>query len=184
MASPDDSSTARPERARILAISGSLQRSSANHALIERARALAPPNVELVPFDGVRRLPLFDPDLEIEHTLPEVDAWRAALRGSDGLFIASPEYGHSLPGALKNAIDWVIGSGELERKVVAITASVPHSDRGRKGLAALAGTLHAVSARLVGGEPIVRGPTLDDSVRELLAALLAEIARAREEAED
>jgi NAD(P)H-dependent FMN reductase len=44
---------------------------------------------------------------------------------------------HSLPGVLKNAIDWTIGSGELEKKLVAITAAVPHTDRGRLGLAAL-----------------------------------------------
>jgi NAD(P)H-dependent FMN reductase len=51
--------------------------------------------------------------------------WRGMLAASDAVLIASPEYGFSLPGALKNAIDWVIGSGELEGKVVAITAAVP-----------------------------------------------------------
>jgi len=55
------------------------------------------------------------------------------LSASDAVLIASPEYGFSLPGALKNAIDWVIGSGELEGKVVAITAAVPGPERGRRG---------------------------------------------------
>jgi chromate reductase len=93
------------------------------------------------------------------------------------VLIASPEYGHSLPGALKNAIDWVIGSGELERKVVAITAAVPGPERGRLGLQALRQTLGAVSARIVGGEPITRGPGFEQEVAELVRALV-EAARA------
>lgn len=175
-----------PERrpVRIVAVSGSLQAKSSNRFLIERAVTLAPPTVEIIPFEGLRRLPLFDPDLESSATLPEVDEWRLALAESDALLIASPEYGHSLPGSLKNAIDWVIGSGELERKIVAITAAVPYPDRGRRGLDALADTLHAVSASIVGGEPIARGATFDQSVTELLQALVAAIEAARRAAED
>jgi NAD(P)H-dependent FMN reductase len=129
-------------------------------------------------------LPHFDPDLEAEETQPDVDAWRVALASSDAVLIASPEYGHSLPGALKNAIDWTIGTGELERKIVAITASVPHPDRGRRGLGALADTLRAVSATIVGGEPIARGPALDASIVQLLGALAAAIESARARSDD
>jgi NAD(P)H-dependent FMN reductase len=100
-----------------------------------------------------------------------VRSWRAALASSDALFIASPEYGHSLPGALKNAIDWVIGSGELYRKVVVVTASAPGPGRGERGLRALCDTLRAVEARILGGEPIVRGPELDAMLDALLDAL-------------
>jgi NAD(P)H-dependent FMN reductase len=128
-------------------------------------------------FEGIRDLPHFDPDLEVDGAPPSVTAWRAALAASDAILIASPEYGFSLPGALKNAIDWVIGSGELERKVVAITAAVPHVERGRRGLAALRDTLSAVSARLVGGEPIARGPSFDADVAALVAALVDEARR-------
>jgi len=156
---------------RILAVSGSLQKKSGNAVLIERARALAPAGVDVVAFDGVRDLPHFDPDLDGQPQ-PAVEAWRRALSESDAVLIASPEYGHSLPGALKNAIDWVIGTGELESKVVAITAAVPIADRGRRGLAALAGTLRAVSATIVGGEPIARGPDFDASVATLLGELV------------
>ena len=80
---------------------------------------------------------------------------RSSTLESDALLIASPEYGHSLPGSLKNAIDWVIGTGELERKVVAITAAVPGPERGRLGLQALRQTLGAVraSGRRAGGSP-------------------------------
>jgi NAD(P)H-dependent FMN reductase len=82
-----------------------------------------------------------------------------------------------LPGALKNAIDWVIGSGELEGKLVAITAAVPAVERGRLGLKALRDTLGAVSARIVGGEPIARGPAFDEKVTSLVRALVNEAAR-------
>jgi NAD(P)H-dependent FMN reductase len=158
-----------------------LQRESGNLALLAVARANAPAGVEVVACDLLRELPHFDPDLESEGEPNAVRAWRAALAASDALLIASPEYGHSLPGALKNGIDWVIGSGELERKVVAITCAVPASERGRRGLKALSDTLAAVSARIVGGEPIARGPHFEGEVARLLATL---VARAREPIED
>src|SRR5262249_23848250 len=112
---------------------------------------------------------------------PAVQAWRQALAESNALLIASPEYGHSLPGVLKNGIDWVIGSGELERKVVAITAAGPGPERGRLGLKALRDTLRAVSATIVGGEPITRGPGLAGDVAALLGALIDEARKRKDE---
>lgn len=166
---------------RILTICGSLQRKSGNLALLAVAQANAPAGVEVAACDLLRSLPHFDPDLESEGEPKAVRAWRAALSASDALLIASPEYGYSLPGALKNGIDWAIGSGELERKVVAITCAVPAPERGRRGLKALSDTLAAVSARVVGGEPIVRGPHFEAEVTRLMQAL---VARAREPIED
>jgi chromate reductase len=101
-----------------------------------------------------------------------VARWRRALNESDAVLIASPEYGFSLPGALKNAIDWVIGSGELERKVVAITAATTSLERGRRGLQALRETLSAVRATIVGGEPIPNGAALESQVAALMQALI------------
>jgi len=169
---------------RILAICGSLQQKSANLTLLRAAAASAPDGVEVVLFDGLRALPHFDPDIEATGAPPAVHAWREALAGCDAVLIASPEYGHSLPGALKNGIDWVIGSGELERKVVAITAAVPGPERGRKGLKALRDTLGAVSATLVGGEPITRGPDLERDAAALLGALIEAARRQLETRED
>lgn len=163
---------------RILAVSGSLQAKSSNVALLKVAQVSAPPGVDVVLFDGLRDLPLFNPDLEAVPS-DSVLAWRRALKGADALLIASPEYGFSLPGALKNAIDWVIGSGELNRKAVAITTAVSHPDRGRRGLDALRATLGAVDARVVGGEPIVRGPMFESDTVALLRALVNEVATGR-----
>jgi chromate reductase len=157
---------------RILGVCGSLQASSGNLGLLRTAARVAPFGVEVVVPDLLRDLPFFNPDLEARGVPPPVDTWRRALADCDAVLIASPEYGHSLPGALKNGIDWVIGSGELDKKVVATTAAVVHRDRGRRGLQALGQTLRAVAAIVVGEQPIVRGPEFEIEVRELLSALV------------
>jgi len=162
---------------RIIGISGSLQARSANGALLELARSSAPGDVELAIFDGLRAIPPFDPDTSDADAPGAVLALRRALAGSDAVLIASPEYGFSLPGALKNAIDWVIGSGELEGKVVGITAAVKIQGRGQRGLAALAEPLRAVSARIMGGWSIVQGPSFEREVAALVQAIVDEVRR-------
>jgi chromate reductase len=157
---------------RILAICGSLQAESGNLALLKTAAASMPPGVELVLFDGLRDLPHFNPDLEASGVPESVTTWRLAIADSDAVLISAPEYGFSLPGALKNGIDWLIVSGELERKVVAITAAVAGPERGRRGLEALRNTLSAVRATIVGGAPIVRGPEMECQVVALVRGLI------------
>ena len=157
---------------RILAVCGSLQSTSKNLALLGTAARCAPPEVEVVLFDGVGDLPHFNPDIEATATPDSVQRWRHALATSDAVLIASPEYGFSLPGALKNAIDWVIGSGELEGKIVAITAAVPAPERGRRGLRALRDTLSAVRTTIVGGEPIPIGAEFERDVAALVRDLI------------
>jgi chromate reductase, NAD(P)H dehydrogenase (quinone) len=169
------STEASSHSVRVLAICGSLQSHSANLELLRVAERLAPTNLTLTIFDGLRTLPHFNPDLESAAPPETVHVWRAAIVMCDALLIASPEYGHSLPGALKNAIDWVIGSGELEQKVVAVTCAVPELSRGTKGLAALCETLGAVRAQVVGGIPIARGPGFEGEVSALLRALVVAV---------
>jgi NAD(P)H-dependent FMN reductase len=161
---------------RILGVCGSLQAKSRNRTLLSTASAIAPADVELVLFDGLGELPHFNPDIGEASVPHSVVRWRQALADSDAVLIACPEYGFSLPGVLKNAIDWVIGSGELEGKIVAITAAVPGPERGRRGLQALRDTLSAVRATIVGGEPIPIGPAFDHEIADLLRAL-SEAAR-------
>src|SRR3954463_78120 len=90
---------------RILGISGSLRRGSHNRKLLRAAGALLPPGVELVEWDGLAGIPAFDEDLEATPPGP-VREFFAAIEEADALLIATPEYNASLPGALKNAIDW------------------------------------------------------------------------------
>jgi chromate reductase len=162
---------------RILGVCGSLQARSSNLELLHTAASVTPPAVELVLFDGIRDLPHFNPDTEVDGAPLAVVAWRQAIAASEAVMVASPEYGHSLPGSLKNAIDWVIGSGELERKVVAVTASVRWPGRGKLGLDALCNTLRAVNARIVGGESIVVGSSFEADIAALVRALVAEVGK-------
>jgi chromate reductase, NAD(P)H dehydrogenase (quinone) len=90
---------------RILGISGSLRRGSHNRRLLRAAAALLPPGAELVEWDGLAGLPAFDEDLEESPPEPVRD-FLGAVEDADALLIATPEYNASLPGALKNAIDW------------------------------------------------------------------------------
>jgi chromate reductase, NAD(P)H dehydrogenase (quinone) len=90
---------------RILGIPGSLRRGSHNRKLLRAAAAALPPGVELVEWEGLAGLPAFDEDLESDRPAP-VEAFLAAIEDADALLIATPEYNASLPGALKNALDW------------------------------------------------------------------------------
>jgi chromate reductase len=157
---------------RILAICGSLQAKSGNLVLLRTAAASAPPGVEVALFDGLRDLPHFNPDIEAAGVPESVLRWRQALAECHAVLIASPEYGFSLPGSLKNGIDWAIGSGELEEKVVAITAAVGATERGRRGLQALRDTLSAVRATIVWGDPIAKGPEFASEVAALVRSLV------------
>jgi chromate reductase len=90
---------------RILGIAGSLRRGSHNRRLLRAAGTLLQPGVELVEWEGLAGLPAFDEDLE--NTPPEVvREFFALIESTDAILIATPEYNASLPGALKNALDW------------------------------------------------------------------------------
>jgi len=93
---------------RVLGLSGSLRRGSHNRALLRAAAAALPPDVELVVWDRLAELPAYDEDLDAASVrAPEpVRALREAIAEADALLIATPEYNASLPGALKNALDW------------------------------------------------------------------------------
>jgi chromate reductase len=91
---------------RILGISGSLRRGSHNTNLLRAAAELLPPGVELEVYDGLRDLPPYDADRDAQPADPAVARLRAAIAEADGVLIATPEYNGSIPGFLKNALDW------------------------------------------------------------------------------
>jgi chromate reductase len=91
----------------ILGISGSLRRDSYNTKLLREAGRLLPPGAEFVEFDGLKAVAPFDADDEASPVPPRgVFELRAAIAEADAILIATPEYNHSIPGVLKNAIDW------------------------------------------------------------------------------
>jgi chromate reductase len=90
---------------RILGIAGSVRRGSHNRRLLRAAGDMLPPGVEFVEWQGLAGLPIFDEDLEGSPP-PPVEEFLAAVAEADGLLIATPEYNASVPGGLKNALDW------------------------------------------------------------------------------
>ncbi len=91
----------------IVAICGSMRERSYNKALLEAARELAPPDVE-IEIATIRGIPVYDGDEEAAHGVPAiVEELKGRVAAADGLLLASPEYNNSLPGPLKNAIDWL-----------------------------------------------------------------------------
>jgi NAD(P)H-dependent FMN reductase len=146
---------------RILAISGSLREASANSALLDVACRLAVGSIELSIYRELAALPPFNPDIDGDPAHAAVARFRARLNASEAILIASPEYAHGVPGVLKNALDWVVGSGELIDKPVALISA---SARARYAWAALVEILTTMSARVIGEASIaipLQGRTLN-----------------------
>lgn len=136
-------------RKRVLCLSGSLRRNSANTAALQAAQALAPATLELVLYQGLDDLPLFNPDVEAAAVPAPVLALRESVGQADALLIACPEYAHGVPGAFKNLLDWLVGSLEFPGKPVALlNASGRGSHHAQEALAEI---LVTMSARVLGG---------------------------------
>jgi len=133
-------------RLRVLAISGSLRSASSNGALVHALSRVAPDIVDVSIYDGLAGVPAFNPDHDGESPAAAVSEFRSALQACDAVVISSPEYAHGVPGALKNALDWVVGSGELIEKPIALINVSPHSTYAQ---ASLKETLTVMSARVV-----------------------------------
>ncbi len=131
---------------RVLAISGSLRRASSNSALVGAAVRLAPDTVETSIYRGLAELPPFNPDLDGDPAPEAVTSFRARLQACDAVLISSPEYAHGVPGVVKNALDWVVGSGELVDKPIAL---INASARAKHAWASLAETLAVMSAQVI-----------------------------------
>lgn len=135
----------------ILAISGSLRAASSNTVLLNAAASLAPENIEVVVYLGLADLPPFNPDLDNESLPSSVSDFRSQLRKSTGVVISTPEYAHGVPGVLKNALDWLVASGELYQKPVALFSASPRAIHAQ---ASLKETLTVMTARLITGASI------------------------------
>jgi chromate reductase len=183
---------------RVLGISGSLRRDSYNHALLRQAAERLPAGAELVEFDRLREIPPYDADLEADGVAAPaaVAALREAMREADAVLIATPEYNHSIPGALKNALDWAsrpAGESALTGTPAAVIGAstgmfgaVWAQAETRKVLGALGGRVieeelpiaHAAQAFEDGGLRL--GPEQAEALDGLLAELVAAVEELRE----
>ncbi len=131
--------------------------------------------------EQVGRLPPFNPDLDQDGRVPPpaVAAWREALRAADAVLVSSPEYAHGVPGALKNALDWIVSSGELIEKPTALVVAGPGGGRfAREGLRRV---LEVIGSRVVADATLVLGRSQITPDRRFVdPELAAELRRAVE----
>lgn len=180
---------------RVLGISGSLRRDSYNSALLRAAAERLPAGVALEEYEGLREIPPYDSDLEEDGVPAAVEELRAAVRGADAVLVATPEYNHSIPGVLKNALDWVsrpAGESSLMGKpAAAIGAStgmfgaVWAQAETRKVLGALGGRVverelpvPRAQEQYEGGE-LQLSPEQSQQLQEIVAELVAEVEELR-----
>jgi len=110
------------------------------------AKSLVSPEIEIEIYDGLASLPHFSPELDIDPAPDEVSRLRSCLLSSDAVFISTPEYAFGVPGSLKNALDWVVSSGEFAGKPTAAVSASPLESGGAKALVSLVQTLKVMSA--------------------------------------
>jgi chromate reductase len=181
---------------RVLGISGSLRDASWNTMLLRNAAKLFPAgDVEFELWDGLKAVPPYDEDDDVEPAPEGAQRLRDALAGADAILFCTPEYNSSIPGVLKNAIDWAsrpIATNVLRNKPVAVVGASTGMFGAVWAQAELRKVLAATCARVVEGEVPVghahtrfddEGRLVDDGIREQLAAvvenLVAEVRPAR-----
>jgi NAD(P)H-dependent FMN reductase len=150
---------------RVLLVSGSTRSGSANTAALVTAAALAPPRVTPVLYGGLAELPAFNPDHDGDRLPPAVAALRGELGAAAAVLFCTPEYAGTLPGSLKNLLDWSVGGGEMYGKPVG-WINVANPGRGGGATATLASVLSYVGAAAIDGAcrdvPVPRGAVTTD----------------------
>ena len=180
---------------RILGISGSLRRDSHNTSLLRAAAEAAGPDVDLELYDGLKEIPPYDEDDDVHPRPASVARLNEAIAEADAVLFSTPEYNSSIPGQLKNAIDWVsrpVATNALRNKPVAVVGASTGGFGAVWAQAELRKVLAAVGARVLDLElPVPHAHTrfedgglTDDEIRTRLEEAieaLADAARARED---
>jgi len=171
---------------RVLAIAGSLRAGSYNAALARAAAELAPGDVEVEVYEGLGALPPFDADLEGADIPAPVAELRTRIGSADALLVVTPEYNGSLPGVLKNAIDWASrprDGAALRGKTVAVAGATTGQYGALWAQQDLRRILGIAGARVIEGDlPVARAQSAFDESGRLVDAVLAERLRERLEA--
>ncbi|MDQ3822203.1 MAG: NAD(P)H-dependent oxidoreductase [Actinomycetota bacterium] len=171
---------------KVLGIAGSLRRDSFNRKLLANAAELLPDDATLVIWDGLKAVPPFDEDDE-QHEPEGVAELRGALAGADALLFATPEYNHSFPGQLKNALDWASrpkATSVLRGKPAAVVGASTGAFGAVWAQAEVRKVLAAAGARVVEAELPLSfagrrfgpdGRLVDDDVRDQLRAVVEKL---------
>ena len=140
---------------KVLAISGSLRADSYNALVLGAARELVDGDVEFELYDGLRDVPPYDEDDDVEPAPAAVTRFREAIAGADAILFATPEYNSSVPGQLKNALDWAsrpLATNPARNKPVAVVGASKGAFGAVWAQAELRKVLSAMGARVVEGE--------------------------------
>lgn len=186
------SATIRPDLSillNLLAISGSLRAASTNSALVAALALNAPEGCRVTVYDGLGRLPIFNPDDEGERTPRDASDLIDAVTGADGIIVSCPEYAHGVPGGLKNALDWLVSRDAAVAKPAMLAHASPRSLYARAALAEIMRTMSFAlydggpEIALLGKKPpevasILREPANVLAMRDALAAF-ADFIRSR-----
>jgi chromate reductase len=180
---------------RVLLVCGSLQRCSANQAALDVARAaLSASGVEVSAFGGLGSIPPLNPDRD-EDPGEAVLAFRAEIGAADAVLLAAPEYAGAIAGVVKNALDWIVGSGDLYGKPVALLSA--GTSGGAFARRDLVRTLSWQGAHVVAsvgieaaktksvsdpdGSRRITDPKTLDEIRALASSLVASVAQSPSE---
>ncbi len=175
------------KKRKVLAISGSTRQQSTNQYLINAIIDLSSGELDIGLFNDLEQMPQFNPDKDNEHVHDTVSRFRQLISKADGIIICTPEYAHGVPGALKNAIDWTISTGEFPNKpTMLITAATD----GRFGHKALLDTMRAIEAKNIdqlqlviqfAKTKIIRNQITDEKTLHEVEKLLAEFYKTIDE---
>ncbi|MFT0801043.1 NAD(P)H-dependent oxidoreductase [Bacillus swezeyi] len=145
---------------KIVAISGSIREGSSNTNILKALAAFIPDGIDYTIYNGIKELPHFNPDIDRMEPPAVVEDFRKMLDESHALIICTPEYAKSVPGVLKNALEWLVSSAELYKKPVAVITASPSIAGGDKAHESLLLTLGMLDTIVV-----KKGSLLVPSVR-------------------
>ena len=176
---------------RIIGLPGSWRRGSFNHGLLRAAAEVAPEGVSME-VASIKEIPLYDGDLDAESGPPKVvEDLKDRIAAADALLLSSPEYNHSVPGVLKNAVDWLSRPAKDVRRVffgkaVAVMGAAPGAGGTRFAQTAWLQIFHALGMRVFSGRQLYvakakelfdeDGRLVDEGIRERLARFVLELS--------
>jgi len=128
---------------KILAISGSTRSNSSNFKILKYISNCLKPNFEIEIFEDLESLPHFNPDLDTDNPPQEIISFRNKIRDADGVIICTPEYVFSLPGSLKNALEWCVSTTIFSNKNTGLITASASGEMGHEQLLLVMKTLEA-----------------------------------------
>ena len=155
------------KRIHILGISGSLRADSTNTIILKTLGSLLPSDITFEIFEGLDEIAHFSPGLSDTEA---VTRFKTAIAQADAVVICTPEYAFGVPGTLKNALDWTVGTGDLNDKPVSAISASPLNSGGNNALASLLLTLTALGTKKNAASalsiPNVKGKISDGAVTD------------------